>query len=243
MITVALRKHLTENLILEELDAEEEYYKKLEDRYYNDIDGYDPDEDDDFRRFKDDAPIYLVRKMAINKMFREYEKDYLKAFTHIFGDDEGNRILKDINQGINQGRHVVAFTSPVIEARKVSTTNLDSAELAGHHYDDDDDGFNGDINIDVELNGFYKLNIIDKLESDIKKYEEGEKRSFMVKTELPNIKTFLNKFTPREVYNFQVLFGNKPSIIKQTSLVNLINDLPLDTLKQIIDIRVTNKQG
>jgi hypothetical protein len=85
--------------------------------------------------------------------------------------------------------------------------------------------------------------------SDNKKYFNLEKnkkekeKEFNQKLNNKNILTVYNKYKNQGEYEFKILFGNKPSIIKKGDIETIIKELPLSLSKEVINIIINIKEN
>ena len=223
--------------------------------YETDIDDFDLDGDEfEYKKYKPTVDVYLVNTFNISKeQFIKYNKAYIDTMKYIMGEVKAIEIIKEINN-LTDTYINISFVTPRTKAKDVPSDLLNhygEAILSNNlpWYDEDDDVYydkkDNDITLGISFEDFTKTKVLDRLETKIDDYEKRKtdkaKSDFEQKLNLPNIKKILSKFNMNSKYNIQILFGNKPSMVKQIYIRDFINQTPIETLKQVVDMRVTNK--
>jgi len=208
----------------------------------------------EYKKYKPTVDVYLVNTFNISKeQFIKYNKAYIDTMKYIMGEVKAIEIIKEINN-LTDTYINISFVTPRTKAKDVPSDLLNhygEAILSNDlpWYDEDDDVYynkkNNDITLGISFEDFTKTKVLDRLETKIDDYEKRKtdkaKSDFEQKLNLPNIKKILSKFNMNSKYNIQILFGNKPSMVKQIYIHDFINQTPIETLKQVVDMRVTNK--
>ncbi len=207
-------------------------------------------------KYKPTVDVYLENAFNISKeQFIKYNKAYIDTLKYIMGEDKAIEVIKSINNLKDKDINI-NFVTPKTKAKDVRPDLLNSyAEVIlsddlPWDYGDDDgyhDKKDNDITLDISFENFTKTKLLDILETKIRDHEKRKadkvKSNFEQKINLPNMKKILSKFNMNSKYNIQILFGNKPSMVKQIYIHDFIEQTPIETLKQVVDMRVTNKSA
>lgn len=222
--------------------------------YTTNIDNVDGSDSADFvhTKYKPTVDVYLVNTFNITKeQFIKYNKAYVDTIKFIMGESKAVEVIKTINN-LTDTHINISFVTPKTKVKDVRPDLLNSYAKVilsdDLPWDDDDEHYNkkdGDITLNISVEDFTKTKVLDRLETKIDDYEKRKtdktKSDFEQKLNLPNIKKILSKFNMNSKYNIQILFGNKPSMVKQIYISDYIKQTPIETLKQVVDMRVTNK--
>jgi len=225
--------------------------------YATDIEDFNVDDGELVNtKYKPTVDVYLSNTFNIAKeQLVKYNKSYIDKITYIMGESKSIEIIKKINN-LTDTYINISFVTPKTKAKDVHPDLLNSYaevilsdDLPWNYGDDDDDDYynkkENDITLNISFEDFTKTKVLYSLETKIRDYEKQKtdkvKSDFEQKINLPNIKKILSKFNMNSKYNIQILFGNKPSMVKQIYIHDFINQTPIETLKQVVDMRVTNK--